>query len=92
VIYISANLTQPATLKVDTGGESRLISLPAGSTDTETPFLPGNPPTFELQRNGLVVCRGPGLIRSKATTPTYNDYYYSTGDMIAAQPDRDDDR
>jgi hypothetical protein len=32
VIYITANLTEPATLKVDTGGQSRLISLPEGST------------------------------------------------------------
>lgn len=89
VIYITANLTEPATLKVDAGGQSRLISLPEGSTDTETPFLPGNPPTFELQRNGLVVSQGSGTDPIQAT-PTYNDYYYSTGDMIAAQPDRDD--
>jgi hypothetical protein len=46
VIYITANLTQPATLKVDTGGESKLVSLPAGGTDTETPFLRGiHPPS-----------------------------------------------
>jgi hypothetical protein len=91
MIYITANLTQPATLKVDTGGESKLISLPAGSTDTATPFLPGNPPTFELQRNGLVVLQGSGTDPIQAT-PTYNDYYYSTGDMIAAPPDRGEER
>ncbi|MDQ1692637.1 MAG: hypothetical protein QOH85_172 [Acidobacteriaceae bacterium] len=70
VIYITANLTQPATLKVDTGGESKLIGLPAGSTDTDTPFLPGNPPTFELKRNGLVACRGPEPIPSRPRRPT----------------------
>jgi glucan endo-1,3-alpha-glucosidase len=91
VIYITANLTEPATLKVDTGGESKLIGVPAGSTDTETPFLPGNPPTFELKRNGLVVLQGSGTDPIQAT-PTYNDYYYSTGDMMVARSDGGDDR
>jgi glucan endo-1,3-alpha-glucosidase len=85
VIYITANLTESATLKVDTGGESKLISLPEGSSDIETPFLRGNPPSFEPQRNGLVVLHGSGTDAIQAT-PQYNDYYYSTGDMIAPRP------
>jgi glucan endo-1,3-alpha-glucosidase len=42
VIYITSNLTAPATLKVNSGGQSTLINLPAGSTDTQTPFVPGD--------------------------------------------------
>jgi len=81
VIYVTANLTAPATLKVGTGGQSRLISLPAGSSDVQTPFLPGSVPTFELDRNGLAVLSGSGADAISAT-PQYNDYYYSTGDLI----------
>ena len=61
------------------------------SPDTATPFLPGNPPTFELQRNGLVVLQGSGTDPIQAT-PTYNNYYYLTGDMLAARSDRGGDK
>ncbi len=80
-IYITANLTAAATLKVTTGGQTSVLSLPAGSTDVQTPFLPGNAPTFELDRNGSPVGSGAGTDPIQAT-PKYNDYYYSTGDFF----------
>ena len=90
-IYITANLTAPATLKVTTGGRSVYLNLPAGSTDTETPFLPGTAPSFELDRNGTVVGTGLGTDAIQAA-PQYNDYYYSTGDFFGARArDRHDD-
>ena len=82
-IYITANLTAPATLKVTTGGRTAVLSLPAGSSDTQTPSLPGNAPTFELDRNGSSVGTGAGTDAIQAA-PQYNDYYDSTGDFSGA--------
>ena len=79
-IYITSNLTAAAILKVTTGGQTATLSLPAGSSDTQTPFLPGNPPAFELDRNGATVLSGSGTDPILAT-PQYNNFYYSTGDL-----------
>ncbi len=80
-IYITSNLTAPATLRVTTGGLVSYISLPAGSHDTQTAFVPGAAPDFELDRKGKVVATGSGSDAIQAT-PQYNDYYYSTGDFF----------
>lgn len=81
VIYITANLTAPATLKVTSGGLSTLIPLPAGSTDVQAPFQAGNTPAFELDRNGATVVSGSATDPIQVS-PKYNDYYYSTGDLV----------
>jgi glucan endo-1,3-alpha-glucosidase len=83
VIYITSNLTAPATLKVTSAGQSTLLNLPAGSSDTQTPFVLGDKPSFELDRNGqpLDTTTATDLIQSN---PQYNDYYYSTGDLIVS--------
>ncbi len=91
VIYITSNLREPATLKVTSGGQSKLINLPEGSVDTETPFLPGDTPSFELKRNGAVVLSGSGTDAIQVA-PKYNDYYYSTGDLLASGEEGGRDR
>ena len=82
-IYITSNLLAPASLKVTSGGQTAVLNLPAGSSDTQTPFLPGNAPSFELDRNGTVLGTGTGTDPIPAA-PKYNDYYYSTGDFVGS--------
>jgi len=82
-IYITSNLTAAATLKVISGGQTTILNLPAGSSDTQTPFLPGAAPSFELDRNGAAVASGTGTDAIQAA-PQYNDYYYSTGDFFSS--------
>jgi glucan endo-1,3-alpha-glucosidase len=82
LLYITANLTAPAELRVVVGGRTAFIHLPAGSTDVETPLFAGDPPFIELKRNGSVLgaceAKEPVLAVSK-----YNDFYYFTGEIIA---------
>lgn len=82
VIYVTANLTAPATLQVTSGSAVKQISLPAGSTDVSAPFTTGNTPSFVLTRNGSPVLSGSGTDAIQAA-PQYNDFYYSTGDLLA---------
>jgi len=82
-IYITSNLTAAATLKVTTGGQTTVLNLPAGSSDTQTPFLPGAAPSFELDRNGVAVGSGTGTDAIQAA-PQFNNYYYSTGDFFGS--------
>ena len=84
VIYITTNLLAPASLTVTTGGQSTVLNLPAGSSDTQTPFYPGSAPTFQLTRNGATIATGTGTDAIQSA-PTYNDYYYSTGDFTGTQ-------
>jgi hypothetical protein len=49
------------------------VAVPFTATNTA--------PTFELDRDGEVVLSGTGTDAIQ-TTPQYNDYYYSTGDLI----------
>lgn len=78
LLYITANLTAPAELRVRTGGQIRILRLQAGSTDVQTPILAGDPPFFELIRNGRTISSGAASDPIQATL-NYNDYYYSTG-------------
>lgn len=81
VVYVTCNLAAPAVLKVTSGSVVNTVNVPAGSTDVSVPFVAGTTPAFELDRNGSVVCSGTGTDQIQAT-PQYNDYYYSTGDVI----------
>jgi glucan endo-1,3-alpha-glucosidase len=83
VVYITANLTAPAELRVTQGGETHVVKLPAGSTDAEAPIGPGAPPAFTLLRDGKAILSGAGANAIDAA-PRYNSYYYSTG-VLAAQ-------
>ena len=78
VIYITANLNAPATLRVESGGRVTLIPLSAGSHDVSAPFAAGEAPTFTLSRAGRVVLQGRGVDPIDAS-PRYNNFYYSTG-------------
>jgi glucan endo-1,3-alpha-glucosidase len=80
VIYITANLTARAELRVTSSGQTRVLHLPAGSTDVATPFAPGAPPKFALIRGGKVIATGSGVDSIEAA-PRYNNFYYSTGVM-----------
>jgi glucan endo-1,3-alpha-glucosidase len=77
-VYITANLTAPAELRVTAGGQTRTLHLQAGSTDVQTPILTGDPPSFLLIRNGRTIGSGEASDVIK-TVVNYNDYYYSTG-------------
>ena len=60
-IYVTCNLTAPATLTVTQGGTTdAVISVPAGSNDVSAPFVAGPAPTFTLTRNGSTVYSGSG--------------------------------
>ena len=82
LLYITANLTVPAELRVTTGGQIRILPLQTGSTDVQTPILAGDPPFFELIRNGRTIGSGAA---SDPIQPElqHNDYYYSTGTVAA---------
>jgi hypothetical protein len=84
-VYISANLKAPARLKVNAGNGVQTLNLHAGYNDVSVPFTAANnKPTFELDRGGAVVASGTGTDAIEPA-PQYNDYYYSTGDLIALQ-------
>jgi glucan endo-1,3-alpha-glucosidase len=80
VLYVTANLTTPATLRVSFGKQSRSIAVAAGSTDIQLPFAPGYIPHIELLRNGMLLASADGddII---SPDPAYADFYYSTGSM-----------
>jgi len=78
LVYITANLTAPAELRVTAGGQTRTLHLQAGSTDVQTPILAGDPPFFQLIRNGRTIGSGAASDPVQAV-PNYNDYYDSTG-------------
>jgi len=58
VIYVTADLTAPATLRVESGGRVILISLRAGSHDVSAAFAVGEAPKFTLSRDGRAVLQG----------------------------------
>jgi glucan endo-1,3-alpha-glucosidase len=80
VLYVTANLTAPATLRVSFGEQSSSIAVAAGSTDIQLPFATGHIPHIELLRNGLLLASADGedII---SPDPAYADFYYSTGSM-----------
>lgn len=83
-IYITSNLLAPAELRVTSGGKTRILHLPAGSSDTQTPFGVGDPPKFELQRGGKTLGSAVGSDPILAT-PAFNNFYNSTGILQVAR-------
>jgi glucan endo-1,3-alpha-glucosidase len=84
-IYITANLTSPAILKVSMGTDSKTLQLPAGWTDVQVPLVPGYTPAFELSRHSATVARASGA-DAITTDARYPNLYYSTGSMRSMQP------
>lgn len=80
-IYITANLTAAADLRVTTGGHTRLLHLSAGSTDVQTPFEVGDAPSLTLVRNGVVIGSVVAADPIQAS-PEFNNFYYSSGVLI----------
>ncbi len=78
LIYVTANLTAPADVRVTSGDRVTVLHFPAGSTDRQAPLLAGNPPALELIRNGRTIGAGKGSDPVQAA-PKFNDYYDSTG-------------
>jgi glucan endo-1,3-alpha-glucosidase len=79
-IYVTANLTAPAILKVTCGGHTTVFHLPAGSTDVEAPATTGSKPQFELDRKGKTLLTGEGSDLIQAA-PAFNNYYYVAGEI-----------
>jgi glucan endo-1,3-alpha-glucosidase len=77
-IYVTANLTAPATLVVRSGDKSTTKELPAGSHDVEAPFVAGKAPEFELLRNGKRIAFGVGPSPIDPN-PRYRNLYNATG-------------
>ncbi|MGD0964567.1 MAG: glycoside hydrolase family 71 protein [Candidatus Acidiferrales bacterium] len=81
VIYVTANLAAAATLTVTSGPMVSTFSLSAGSTDVSAPFVVGTTPAFELDRSGIAVIPATAGADLIAATPSFNDYYYSSGSV-----------
>jgi glucan endo-1,3-alpha-glucosidase len=85
VIYVTANLLAPATLKVTSGSQVSTFNLPAGSSDVQAPFAVGSTPVFELDRNGSAAIAPTSGTDAIQASPQFNDYYYSTGSATGGQ-------
>jgi hypothetical protein len=79
-IYITANLTGPAELRITTGDRVEILRFPSGSTDEQAPIFAGDPPLLELMRKGQVV-RSSRASDPIHTVQNFNDLYYSTGQI-----------
>lgn len=82
VVYVTAQLTAPATLKTTFGMRGTTTALPAGSTDVEIPIEPGERPAFQLLRGKRIVAAGEGA-DTVQEHPAFNDFYYATGVVTA---------
>jgi hypothetical protein len=72
LLYITANLSAPAEIRVTSGGRTAVLHFPAGSTDGQTPLFAGDPPRLELVRNGRTISTGEGSDPIQAA-PKYNN-------------------
>jgi len=82
VIYITANLTAPAEVRVTMGEHTRQLRLASGSSDLQIPLFPGQAPSFVLLRKKRVLASASGK-DPIVSSPPFNDYYYSTGQLTA---------
>jgi hypothetical protein len=80
VVYITANLANPAVIRISIGASSTSIQLNAGSTDVQFPMTAGPAPHFELDRGNSHLAEASGDDPISASAP-YPNYYYSTGSM-----------
>jgi glucan endo-1,3-alpha-glucosidase len=85
VIYVTANLAAPATLKVTSGSQVSTFNLPAGSSDVQAAFTVGSTPVFEVDRNGSAAIAPTSGTDAIQASPQFNDYYYSTGFATGGQ-------
>jgi glucan endo-1,3-alpha-glucosidase len=76
--YVTALLTEPATLRVSIGGTIKVLQLSAGLSDAEIPLIAGSAPTFELFRGRTLLARSKGRDDIEPDA-NYPDLYYSTG-------------
>lgn len=81
VIFLTTQLTAPATLHVSTGGQITDIALPAGINYSRVPFAVGAQ-QFSLVRNGVTIASvtGQNVLGSISAT----DLEYTTGFVYAA--------
>jgi len=79
VVYLTANLTAPAVLRVSFGNINTLVKISAGSTDLQIPIIIGQPPHFELLRGTLRLAEADA--EDPITAGGQPDLYYSTGSM-----------
>src|SRR3569833_2625121 len=77
-VYVTANLTAAAPIKVTCGTNVQTINAAAGSNDYAVPFTAGNIPNFQVIRNSTTEINVNGTDQIQ-TAPSLNDYYYSTG-------------
>jgi hypothetical protein len=82
-IYITATLTAPAVLRIQSGGRITELHVQAGSHDVSAPFSVGSAPTFTLTRSGAVVLKASGTDDITAS-PSFNNFYYSTGEAVSS--------
>jgi glucan endo-1,3-alpha-glucosidase len=80
LLYITANLTASAELRITADGRTAVIHLRAGSTDVQAHLFAGDPPFLELSRNGSIVATGKAK-EPIVAAPHYNDFYYFTGEI-----------
>ena len=59
-VYVTANLTASAVLRISIGNTSQSITLPVGSTDLQLPLVAGPAPRFALSRGKLTRMAGAG--------------------------------
>lgn len=78
VIYVTANLKEPATLRVSFGSKTTSIALPDGSTDVQIPILECATPRFVLTRGASSIAAGDGDDAIAPSAPMLN-LYFSTG-------------
>jgi hypothetical protein len=83
VLFVTTQLTVPATLRVTTGGVVTNYNLPSGMNFTRIPFSPGAP-KFEVIRNGttIISTTGEPILSS---IQKYN-FVYTTGFAYAQTP------
>ena len=79
-VYVTANLTASAVLRISIGDTLQSVALPAGSTDLQLPLVAGPAPRFTLSRGGLTKIEGVGDDAISVRGGPL-DYYYSTGFM-----------
>ena len=77
-LYITANLTAPADLRIHTGGRAVVLHLPRGSSDAHTPLQAGEAPSLTLTRHGGILASATAA-DPISVAPAYNDFYYASG-------------
>ena len=80
MIYVTAQLSAPGVVKVTSGSQVTVRSLPAGLNEFSAPFEAGGAPQLSLERAGTTILSGVGTAVIQST-PSFNNYYYATGHL-----------